>query len=279
MKRILVPTDFSEEANNAIEAAHSLAADTQSDILLFHVVEDPADDAFKTMGEVSYNSMENVYVLKLIEKAKDKLQSIIDDPKFADINISYKVEIGNSFSSIVEQIAEHKSSLIVMGTKGASGLEELLVGSLTDKVVRYSTVPVITVKSCNDLSKIKNIVFATDLKPDQFQVIEDLKLMQKHYDAKLHIIKAYDSIWLKKEEVEERVELFAKEAKLENYSINVVKEADQADAIMDFASDIDADMIAMGTHDRHGLLYLIAGHVTKDVINHAHRPIWTKAIR
>ena len=48
---------------------------------------------------------------------------------------------------------------------------------------------------------------------------------------------------------------------------------------MEFAADMEANMIAMGTHDRHGLLYLLAVHVSKYVINHARRPIWTKAIK
>ena len=125
----------------------------------------------------------------------------------------------------------------------------------------------------------KNIVFATDLNEDQIQIIDELKLMQKHYGAKIHIVKVYDSTWLREDEVEERIKKFALHVKLENFTVNVVRYVDEAEAIMGFAADIDADMIAMGTHDRNGLLRLLAGHVSKDVINHAPRPIWTKAIK
>lgn len=279
MKRILVPTDFSEEANNALLAAHSLASNTDSSILLLHIVEDPNAISFNTMGQSQYDSMENVYVLKLIEKTKEKLQTIIDDPKFADIDISYKVDIGNSYSSIIEHIASHETSLIIMGTTGVSGLEEILVGSVTDKIVRHASCPVITVKKCKDLSKVKNIVFATDLKEDQSQIIEDLKKLQKYYDAKLHIIKVYDSVWLKEEEVEERIKQFTLQEGITNFSTKVMRDPDEAAAIMEYAADLDADMIAMGSHDRHGLLHLLAGHISKDVVNHAHRPIWTKSIK
>jgi len=279
MKRILVPTDFSEEANNALLAAHSLATDTSSSILLLHVVEDPHVVSFNTMGQSTYDSMENVYVIKLIEKTKEKLQAIIDDPKFSDIDITYKVDIGNSYSSIIEHIASHEASLIIMGTTGVTGLEEILVGSVTDKVVRNASCPVITVKNCKDLSQVKNIVFATDLKPDQSQIIEDLKNLQEYYDAKLHIVKVYDSIWLKEEEVEERIKEFTLQEGLTNFSTKVIRDEDEAAAIMEYAADLEADMIAMGSHDRHGLLYLLAGKVSKDVINLAHRPIWTKSIK
>lgn len=279
MKRILVPTDFSEEANNALLAAHSLANNTDSSILLLHVVEDPHVVSFNTMGQSQYDSMENVYVIKLIEKTKEKLQAIIDDPKFSDIDISYKVDIGNSYSSIIEHIASHQASLIIMGTKGVGGLEEILIGSVTDKVVRHASCPVITVKKCQDLTQIKNIVFATDLKEDQSQIIDALKKLQTYFGAKLHIIKVYDSIWLKEEEVEERIKEFTLREGITNFSIKVVRDADEADAIMEYAADLEAGMIAMGSHDRHGLLYLLADHISKDVVNHAHRPIWTKSIK
>jgi nucleotide-binding universal stress UspA family protein len=117
------------------------------------------------------------------------------------------------------------------------------------------------------------------LKEDQIQIIDDLKKLQTYYDAKLHIIKVYDSTWLREEEVFERIKEFAEREQLSNYTINVVRNADEAEAIMEFAADMEANMIAMGTHDRHGLLYLLAVHVSKYVINHARRPIWTKAIK
>ena len=103
MKRILVPTDFSKEANNALMAAHSIAVDIDAEILLLHVIEDPHFNAFKTIGESHYDPMENLYILKLIEQSKIKLQAIIDDDKFADTKIFYKLDIGNSYSSIVKK--------------------------------------------------------------------------------------------------------------------------------------------------------------------------------
>lgn len=279
MKRILVPTDFSEEAENALCAAHSLAVKTGSEIMLLHVLDDPIVHSLEVTGETHDDPMEKVYVLKLIEKTEEKLQAIVDEERFKDISIKWKIKRGNAYSSISETIGEEESSLVIMGTKGAGGLQELLVGSVADKVVRYAKCPVITVKKCRDLTHAKNIVFATDLKDDQVSIIEDLKLLQNFYGAKLHIIKVYDSIWLKNEEVEQRINEFAARVGLKDYTVNVVEEMDEAYGILKFAREMDADMIAMGTHDRHGLLHLLAGHVSKDVVNHAHRPIWTKAIR
>ena len=278
MKKILVPTDFSEEAENAICAALSLAVKTNSEIQILHVLDDPIVRSTEVTGETHRDPMEKVYVFKLIQITEEKLQALVEEERFKDIKISWKLKKGNAYKKISEAIGEEQSSLVIMGTKGAEGLREILVGSVADKVVRYADCPVITVKECRDLTHANNIVFATDLKDDQESIIEDLKFLQEYYGAKLHIVKVYDSIWLKEEEVEQRINEFASKVGLKNYTANVVEEMDEAYGILKFARELDADMIAMGTHDRHGLLHLIAGHVSKDVVNHAHRPIWTKKL-
>ena len=88
-KRILVPTDFSEEADNALEAARSLVASTGSEILLLHVIEDPHVETFNTIGEEHYDTMENIYVLKLIEVSKNRIEALLEEDRFSDINISF----------------------------------------------------------------------------------------------------------------------------------------------------------------------------------------------
>ncbi|SMD32112.1 Nucleotide-binding universal stress protein, UspA family [Reichenbachiella faecimaris] len=279
MKRILVPIDFSKESMNALNAAHSLAVNTDSDVLLLHIVEDPNIETMKISGETHYDPMDNLYVKLLLDKTKERLEAIVNDPKNSDLNMSYKIEIGNAYSSIAENIASHNSSLIVMGSSGATGLQEILVGSVADKTVRYAKCPVIVVKEECSIEKVSDIVFATDLMDDQIQIIDDLKELQSYYGAKIHMIKVFNSEWTTAGEVQERMKAFISKVKLENCTTVAKNSSDLAEAILDYASSIDAGMIAIGTHDRHGLLHLLASHVSKNVLNHAHRPIWTKAIR
>lgn len=279
MKRILVPVDFSEESMNALDAAHSLAVDTDSEILLLHIVEDPNVESMKVSGEMHYDPMDNLYVKLLLDKTKERLESIVNDPKMSDLSISYKIEVGNPYSSIAENIASHQASLIFMGTKGATGIQEILVGSVADKTVRYASCPVIVVKGKCTVSNIKHIVYATDLNEDHEQIIDELKKMQEHFGATLHVLKVFDSKWTTVGEVKERADEFVNYFGLSNCTVAVKMSNDLAETIMEYAAEIDAGMIAIGTHDRHGLLHLLASHVSKDLVNHAHRPIWTKAIR
>jgi nucleotide-binding universal stress UspA family protein len=279
MKNILVPFDFSDEAKNALGAAQTLARKSGAAITLLHVIEDPNVNLIKVTGEAHFDPIDALFVKKYREVVIEKLDKLTRDVSFDEIKISYKIDLDNAFSSISKHIAAHESNLIVMGTKGATGLGEVLVGSVTEKTVRYAKCPVIVVKGKADLSNIKSIIYATDLKEDQSQIIEELKEFQKFFGATLHLVKVFNSNWTTLGEVKERVKQFVERFEIENYTIAIQRESDFSEAIMDYATEIDADMIAIGTHDRHGLFHLLAAHVAKNVINHSRRPIWSMAIR
>lgn len=117
MKRILVPIDFSEESMNALHSAHSLAKETGSEVLLVHVIEDPTAQSFNTMGIVDYSPMDNVYVVKLMEKTKERMDKLVNESEYSDILLKYRIEIGHAYEQISKVIAEHKSSLIVIDRK------------------------------------------------------------------------------------------------------------------------------------------------------------------
>lgn len=279
MKRILVPLDFSEESMDALHSAHALAKTTDSEVMLVHVIEDPTAQSFNTMGIVDYSPMDNVYVVKLMERTKERMDELVNQSEYSDIVLKYRIEVGHAFEKISHVIAEEKSSLIIMGSKGASGISNFFIGSVADKVVRTASCPVITIKGKYDLSKVKSIVFATDLRCEQESIIEELKTMQKHYDAHLHLVKAYDSEWILEKDVKSRIDEFAEEFNFDNYSTTAVKDSDEVDAILEFADEIGADMIAMATHQRRGLESLFTGFISKNVVNKSHKPIWTMAIK
>ena len=183
MKKILVPTDFSEHANYALDMAHDMATLSNSELIILNVMDIPGGHAFAP-GGASFNVMggpamsgelDNMYVVELHEKTKKKLDTIISEPKYKDVKISYKLQLGNPYHNISEEIVENQVDLVVMGTKGTSGMEELLIGSNTEKVVRLAKCPVLTVKNKVDTKNIKNIVFASSFTEKEDHVIEELK--------------------------------------------------------------------------------------------------------
>lgn len=280
MKRILVPTDFSKEASYAVDAAVNLAAKTGAELLLLHVVEGFVQGSFATQGGIPDNLSDEVFTLKLMEKGKKDLTNLAADKKFENINISTTIRVGNPFQNIANDIIDNQADLVIMGSKGASGYEEVLIGSNTERVVRHSKCPVITVKQPTDFNQITDIVFAADFIETEDNVAIQLKILQNLLDAKLHLLKVdTPGNFESSRTIKSRIRDFVQRHKLENYTMEIYNESTEEDGIVYFAEDIDADMIALATHGRTGLRHLISGSIAEDVVNHAQRPVWTCKVK
>ena len=163
-----------------------------------------------------------------------------------------------------------------MGSRGTSGYEEVLIGSNTERVVRHSKCPVITVKTPVDFSQVTDIVFAADFIEAEDNVAAELKAMQNFLHAKLHLVKIdTPGNFENSRTIKKRIQAFVQKHGLENYTMEIYNESTEEDGIIYFAEDIDADMIALATHGRTGLKHLLSGSIAEDVVNHAQRPVWT----
>ncbi|MFT7148812.1 MAG: nucleotide-binding universal stress UspA family protein [Nonlabens sp.] len=277
MKTILVPTDFSEQANNALDLAVQIARKSNANILVVNVIEGLRDFSFNTMGEVENDMGEEVFIIKkLIDQVKIRLSQIVKDERYSDVKIESAVEMGNAFESISKVIADRHADLLVMGTKGTSGLVEVLIGSNTEKVVRYAKCPVITVKEKVSLDSIKNIVFASNLQDEQTALVKKLKVIQEITDATLHLVKVNTpNHFSTQRQMMKEFARFIEKHDISNASTSIYNEATEEDGVLYFAEDLGACMIAMGTHGRTGILHLLSGSIAEDLVNHARVPVWT----
>ena len=277
MKTILVPTDFSEQATYALDLAAGLARKSGAKVQLLNVVEAPHGSSFSAMGEVTTpDAKDNVYFIQLIESAKTKFDEMAAEGKYANIKLEGVVEVGHPFEHISRTVAEHEVDLVVMGSKGSSGLEEIFVGSNTEKVVRRADCPVLTVKNPVKTSEINNIAFATNFRGDHSKLVQQLSELQKLFDATIHMVSVNTPSNFENDRYYKKaMKEFAEKHQLENYTMNVYNDDPEEDGIIYFADDIDADMIALGTHGRTGIGRLLSGSIAEDVVNHAKRPVWT----
>ncbi len=277
MQSILVPTDFSEQAGYALEVAHDIAKKNKASLKLLNIIEAPGGSSFNSMGDVTVpDPMDNVFMMEMLSQMKRRIKDVATDPRFNDIYISTEVTVGNPFNSIAREITTSKVDLVVMGSKGASGFEETIIGSNTEKVVRRAKCPVLTVKSTTDINSFKNIAFASDFRGNDDNVMDGLKQFQKLFDAKLHLVKVNTpNSFSSDRELKQRMQEFAKRHALENFTLNIYNEAVEEDGIIYFADEVNADVIAMATHGRTGLMRLLSGSIAEDVVNHAKRPVWT----
>lgn len=281
MKTIIVPTDFSEQAGYALDLAVQIARRSSAKILLLNVIEGMRSFSFNTMGEAESATGEEAFIIKkLIEQTRENLYDVKTKPEYADVEIESLVEMGNPYQSIGSVVGEHNAELIVMGTKGASGVDEVMIGSNTERVVRYAQCPVVTIKEKLDLDSIKNIVFATNLTEDQDDVVNRVKAMQKQLGAELHLIKVNtpNNFHTQRQSAEEFRKYLAKH-EFENAHTHVYNEATEEDGIIYFAEDLGQCMIAIGTHGRTGILHLLSGSIAEDLVNHSKVPVWTMSMK
>lgn len=281
MKKIIVPIDFSDQSKYALDFAVEVAKKGGMEILAINIIEGPHAHTFNTMADGMANVTEDEFFLKqLYDKTEENLAELIAQEKYSGVVISKKVEIGNPYKSISHAIADQSADLVVMGTKGISGLDEVLIGSNTEKVVRYSHCPVITVKSPVNLNEFKNIVFATNLQEDQTDVINELKKLQLLTGAQLHLVKVNTpNNFITQRKIESDFADYIAKHGLTNVDKAIYSDNTEEDGILSYAEDIEADLIALATHGRTGLLHLLSGSIAEDLVNHSQIPVWTYSMK
>jgi len=276
MKKILVPTDFSDQAKHALKLASEIAKKTDAELILLHVVEIPGQTSFNTMGEATnVDGMEGVYVMKLIELGKKKLQELKESDLLEDVNFKTELKAGNTYYNIAEIVNEYDPDMIVMGTSGSSGVDEILIGSNAEKVVRNAKCPVLTLKEEISLANIDNIVFASSLKNDDKELAAKLKDIAHLSYAKIHLLKVNTpNNFESSSNTHKRMDDYMKNNGLEAEK-HVQNGINEEEGILEFAKEKNIDLIAMGTHGRKGLMHLLSGSIAEDVVNHSKRPVLT----
>jgi len=282
MKKILVPTDFSKTAQNAVAVAADVARKAGAELILLHVIEEASGNSFNVEGEAQYggDSEETFFTLKLIERAKKQMAKAIEDPKLSGLKVRQELRVGSAFHGMTTIIAERKVDLVVMGTAGSSDLENVVIGSNTEKVVRTSHCPVLSVNKKPLTTDFKNIVYATSMSEDEEVFSRVVKRAQQMYDATIHLVRINTPGNFQRDFVVKKYMLdFAKRLQLKNYTLNVFNDITEEEGIAYFAESINADMIAMATHGRTGFAHVLAGSIAEDVVKHAKRPVMTFVIK
>jgi nucleotide-binding universal stress UspA family protein len=278
MKTILIPTDFSKVAKIATKTAIGIAQKAAAKLVVLHIIERPNSNSFNIEGQIDQldNWEDKVYTLKLIEKAKKEITIIKEEASAVGVKVESELRMGNPFHGMREVITEHDVDLVVMGTSGHSRLEEMIIGSNTEKVIRHAACPVLTVHDKPGKKEFKNIVYATSLSDDEVEFATVVKNAQEMYDSTIHVVRINTPENFQSDTTVKKVMAdFAKKLKLKNFTLNVFNSFSEEEGILSFADHLDADLVAMSTHGRTGFAHVLVGSIAEDVANHATRPVLT----
>lgn len=279
MKKILVPTDFSQLADQALETATFIARKTGAEVELIHVIEAPYSKDFSPIGEVKpHDALDDVFVLKSIELARKKFASIIDDIRFVGARINPKIKTGNVYKHLSDIIANNNIDLIVMGTEGATGfLKGIFNKTNTEEVVMKANCMVLSVKqNLAGEFKLKNVIYATDFKDDSPEFISILKKLQEIFDFTLHVTFINSIVEGKEEEekIQKRIDSFIKKYELKDYQTHIREDLTEYVGLNELAKDVNADVIALVTHQRRGFWHWLGG-LSEDLVNYSEKPVLT----
>ena len=137
LKRILVPTDFSETSEAALRYGVELARRFVARLYLLHVPEHPGEAAAAEYPIGIFETMQNA--------AHDRLGHLLSEEETRDLRPECAMRLGVPWEEIVRHAAEHEIDLIVIGTHGRQGMARVLLGSVAERVVRKAPCPVLTV--------------------------------------------------------------------------------------------------------------------------------------
>lgn len=289
MKTILVPTDFSETANHALQVATQLAKKNNAKLMLLHMLEIPehilpeaqlTNDVHTTHNNRQNDIPEAIFYMKLAHKRFDETKAL----GFLE-GVDYEEAIQNhlNFKGIIDSAHKHDADLIVMGSHGSSGLKEAFVGSHTEKVVRTSDIPVLVIKENSTDFTVNDFVFASNLDTENIESLVDAYNLASTFNAKLHVvyINTPGSHFLTTRQIDDKMQTFIGASTLEfnNLTTNIYDDITVEQGILNFSKKINADLIGVPTHGRRGLAHFINNSLSEDIVNHANTPVITFKIR
>ncbi len=277
MKKILVPIDFSPNSINALHVAAEIAQKSGAVLEMLHVNLAAIYSApFSEYAPVSNYVAEDEQYDETAAGAMEKLKmELLADPSFSKLEVKIRVEEGYLYSSVRNVANEENVDLVVMGTKGASGMGEFLLGSNTEKVIRTSPCPVLAVPEHIRHFAPKVALLPSTLRNDQGGVFHYLAIWEKIFDFHVKVLYLNNPSSLPTDgSAEARKNRFSEAAGLKKNDVILTTETFFEDsAILGAADQCNADLIVMATHQRQGLSHFLFGSITEDTVNHSHIPV------
>jgi len=271
MKRILVPVDFSEYSVEALKVAAQIARKNHCDIILLHLLELPQQST-----AVYGNGYSIPEIVFFKNKAIEKLEELMDSTFLQGINVFESVEFTKVDLGVIDASLKNNVDLIIMGSHGTSGFNELLVGSNTEKIVRYSKIPVLVIKKGTNEFKATNFVFASDFSRETKKPFRKMLEFAKIFNSKLFLVTICTPSSFKTTSATEKImEDFIANFDIENYSTHIYNDTNIENGIINFANSVNADLIGICTHGRTGLAHFYNGSIGEDLVNHASKPVLT----
>lgn len=288
IRRILWPTDFSKGAGRAFPYAAALASWHEAELHVLNVRDAQSANAKNLDASESFPLSQDTLTRFLTDEG--------DPPQHVDLEalslVQEQRDGGSPPETIMSYIEEQDVDLVVAGTHGRRGLQRLLIGSVTEEMLRTAPCPVLAVRDTADVAPawaVRNILVPIDFSEASLDALRHVKELALTYGAQITLLHAVEEVVypsaygieptnLPGPQVIDRVEAnLAELARTEIGYEHVVVHANVGYApstILDYTKEHEVDLIAIATHGRSGLERMLLGSVTERVVRRAPAPVF-----
>ena len=282
--RILFPTDGSGGADQALEHVLDIASAHGTTVHLLNVADTTRDSLTRVQGEI-------IDVLE--QEGEDLLDDVAERARKRGVETVSTVLQGEPYRTIVQYADEYDIDLIVMPTHGRSGLQRLLLGSTTERVVRRAEVPVLTIRpDAADAVRYpyRGVAVPTDGSEGASEALSVGANVATDAEAALYVLSVitYQSLGIdvrsdiqsamleeSAEEIVEEATAAAERAGVETVDGAVEYGSSVHEAILEFLEQRDIDLVVVGTHGRTGFDRFLLGSVAEALLRTSPVPVLT----
>lgn len=267
--KILVPTDFSKNAQRAAEYAVLLAKAFGTGLKLLHIYTPPV-----TRNNLSYPLIQEE-ITRAIKAASKQLHTLCQELSAGlEIPCESLVKEGEVVEEIINEAKTNKTDLLVMGTLGASGIKKIIFGTNTASVIEKAPCPVLAVPVNGPLTLPRKIVYATNYYHSDMRIFKSLIPLVKSLNAELMIVHvAKDKRKTDRDMIEEFSKKVAKETGYEQPFYYVMTHKDIRKGIYHFVDSAAADLLVLSTRKRRFFEKLFDASLAKQMALHARLPM------
>lgn len=285
--RLLLATDFSDEARRAEEYASALAASWQIPLSVMTVLEFPP-------GMNPDYAVNKQYLTDRMHDASTRLAEFKERIRRRGIVATTHIVNGIPSERVIAAAQSEKADLLVVGTRGKSGLAHVLLGSTAERVIRSAPCPVLAVPTLkDDLSteesiSLKRILVPTDFSDCSLDALEYAAVVASQSKASVELLHVLEPVYYgldftfehagererKRKQIAQVLEDVSADLSKAGILVKTgIRGGIPPDTILEYVQTSASDLIIMGTHGRRGLSHLMTGSVTEAVLRRGRCPV------
>jgi nucleotide-binding universal stress UspA family protein len=275
MTKILFPTDFSEAAEKAFLYALELTQKLNAELTLLHVYELPE------LGRTLQNTTREVYELMEMEslenfkKSVEKIREFASTKGYGDVDFKHLMAEGDAVYTITEVAKGESIDYIVMGTKGATGLKEVFLGSVASGVIDNANCNVISVPQDTDYKeKLDRMAYLTNYSEKEIASFNTIAKFAKYFEARINCIHFdEDEQDLSTQQMDDWKSKLNTQGLEVKY--NIISGNDFEEALADFYNAENIDIVAIQPRKRNFFVKIFSKGVSKKLAHHIEIPLFT----